>query len=94
MKLKDLKRGETVYLDAEGKLLLGGTSHIPQTGQEAQFLRLLPGTKFVELRHRDAAQVGARAVPAGSQGDERRERAGPAGAAHSAPCTAAAPKEE
>lgn len=53
VKLKDLQRGEIVYLDAEGKVLLGRTGSVPQTGQEAQFLRRLDASNFVELRHRE-----------------------------------------
>lgn len=53
VKLKDLRRGETVYLDAEGRVVLGRTGVVPQTGQEAQFQRRLPGSRFVELRHRE-----------------------------------------
>jgi len=53
VKLKDLQRGEIVYLDAEGKVLLGQTGSVPQTGQEAQFVRRLSGSRFVELRHRE-----------------------------------------
>lgn len=63
MDAKTLMTGETVFLDAEGRVVLGTTSNVPQVGQEAKFMRKLPGTKFVELQNREEQFVTRAAQP-------------------------------
>lgn len=45
---EELKPGATVYLDAKGAVLLDVADDLPETGQVAKFLRLLPGGKSIE----------------------------------------------
>jgi len=46
---EDLQPGMTVYLDANGGVVLGTSSTVPDTGPTAEFLRRLPGTQTIEV---------------------------------------------
>jgi ATP-dependent 26S proteasome regulatory subunit len=48
VKADGLKAGMTVYLDAQGAVVLGVSRHLPLAGPEVTFLRHLPGTRVIE----------------------------------------------
>ena len=50
---EDLRRGQTVYLDAEGTAIVGSSNRVPVVGPEAKFLRRLPNSDQVEVTIRD-----------------------------------------
>jgi hypothetical protein len=53
LKIEDLRRGQTVYLDAKGTTVVGASNRLPAVGPEATFLRRLPDTDQVEVSIRD-----------------------------------------
>ena len=53
LKLRGLEPGVTVYLSANGAMVLGLTRSLPEVGLEAHFLRRLPDSKKVEVTLRD-----------------------------------------
>lgn len=53
LKLENLECGFSVYLDSKGAVVLGYSQKSQQVGQEATFLRNLPGTSLIEAKIRD-----------------------------------------
>jgi hypothetical protein len=53
VKVEDLLRGMTVFLDAKGNMALGASTALPTVGQTALFLRRLPGTGTFEVQFRE-----------------------------------------
>lgn len=53
IQLQQLTLGMTVFLDAKGLAVIAITSWLPQAGQEAAFVRAIPGSNHVEVKHLD-----------------------------------------
>jgi hypothetical protein len=77
IKIEDLRRGMTVYLDPKGAVVLGLSGVPPHVGQEGTFLRLIAGTTQLEatiqnerlLLHGSAAVLDAAATGKLKPGD-------------------------
>lgn len=57
LKESELSSGCTVFLDPQGAVVVASDPHVPSIGQEAKFLRRVPGTNSVEIQVRDERVV-------------------------------------
>lgn len=75
VRMEDMTLGMSVFLDAEGVIVLGFSSSMPEVGEQATFLRRMPETNCIEVRYTDhpivlyAAQPVLDALDAAEAGD-------------------------